>query len=171
MRIIAFTLAALVFMCACSSASPEAPVSSQPLSGQLRGQAFTPHGAATLAWIGPEPRIVVEVLEEEVTCDDVEEKTAVPGIAPGDTTQYPVRRGLQVILPWPARPGEAWALGQGDASVGFEFDRRGYGEDDGASSGRLEIVRVDAASMTLRLRAEGKDGSVEGQLDVVVCPR
>jgi hypothetical protein len=121
-----------------------------------------------MRWKGAEPRIVVQVLEERVTCGDVEQKSAGIGIDPHDTTVYPERHALEIVMPWPARAGDAWPLEAGQASASFEFDQPGESQLVGAS-GRLEVVRIDADVLTLRVRAQGSDGALEGQIDVMRC--
>jgi len=130
------------------------PVSSTPLNGTIAGASFSAKGAVSLPFNAN--NISFAIFDHDVKC------ASVLSILSNSQDRY-----LSVIVPWPLTAGYTWASGR---DVNGATASIIVGNATNAAQGRIEVVSASSTNAVLRVRAQADNGSVEGEVQVNVCP-
>jgi hypothetical protein len=143
-------------------ASKTGPVSATPLAGTIEGKSFAgKFGVAKKSGFDDDGKRMISIYDREVPCSSFSSED--------EPEAY-----LLISVPWEAGVARDFSFGGKDGQTATFVVKKADGDFTNiiSTQGRVEIIEAPTepgAKGTVRLRAEAKGNSVEGEVAVEVC--
>ena len=144
------------------SSGKTGPVSATPLTGTIEGKSFAgKFGVAKKSGFDDDGKRMISIYDREVPCSSFSSEDEPPAY-------------LLISVPWEAGVARDFSFGGSDGQTATFVVKKADGDFTNiiSTQGRVEIIEAPTeagAKGTVRLRAEARGNSVEGEVAVEVC--